>query len=1139
MVWCVCAPALDPSLDVNQYAHRAWRIRESFTKGYIDAMAQTPDGYIWLGTELGLLRFDGVRTVPFQPPGNQHLPTGRISALLVSRDGTLWIGTLNGLASWNHGKLTQYAELAGQSIFSLVEDHEGTLWAGSYAVPSGRLCAIQNDAVHCDGKDGSLGVGVFGLYEDGKGNLWVGVADGLWRWKPGLPEFHAIPGEKENIRGFAESDDGTLLFGTNKGVQQIVDGKIVPFFPGNLLVSGPLQAILRDHDGGLWIGAYRQGIAHVHHGQTDVFAVPDGLSGDLVLHFFEDREGNIWAATADGLDCFRALAVTTISQKQGLLDANPTSVMADKDGSIWLGNIGGLNKWKHGQISTYGKDGKFNGDFPVAMFQDGSGRVWMSTVHGFGYLQNDRFVPVSAVPGGYVRSIAEDKSGNLWIANQQAGLLRLFRDGKVEQVPWGGLGRKDYATALAVDPVRGGLWIGFYEGGISYFADGAIRESYSTANGLGEGLIQDVRLDPDGTVWAATQSGLSRLKSGRIATLSGKNGLPCDAVHWSFEDDDHSFWLYMSCALVQIARPELDAWAAAADKGESAKLTIHPMVFDSSDGARSQAAAGGFFPYVTKASDGKLWFVSYSGFGVIDPHDIAVNKLPPPVQVEEIVADHQLYEATPDSSFRVRLPPLLRDLQIDYTALSFAVPEKVQFRYKLEGWDRDWQDVGTRRLAFYSNLPPRNYTFRVKACNNSGVWNEAGASLNFSIDRAYYQTWWFPSLCVLVFLALLLALYRWRVHQLRRQEKRLRDVVDTIPTMAFVSLPDGYRTFVNKGWVEYTGMTLEQSIGSGWHAALHPDDLKRVLGKWEVALASGQPMYYEARYRCAADGQYRWFMVRVVPQRANGEKRVKYWYGTATDMEDRKRSEELQSQLAHVNRVTILGELSASLSHELKQPIAAAMLSANTTLEWLNRDEPNLERARETTSRILKYGTRATDIIDRLRSLYKKTPLKHELVDVNEVIGEMSILLRGEANRYGVSIRTDFAGDLPKVMADRVQLQQVLMNLMLNGIEAMNETGGVLTVKSRLDEEGRVMISVSDTGVGLPADKADEIFEAFVTTKPQGSGMGLAISRSIVESYCGRLWATANDGRGASFHFTLQTQRTEPIPAVVRSDSVS
>jgi signal transduction histidine kinase len=273
--------------------------------------------------------------------------------------------------------------------------------------------------------------------------------------------------------------------------------------------------------------------------------------------------------------------------------------------------------------------------------------------------------------------------------------------------------------------------------------------------------------------------------------------------------------------------------------------------------------------------------------------------------------------------------------------------------------------------------------------------------------------------------------------------------------------------------------------------------------------------------------------VRAVPLRDARGKIVK-WYGTKTDIEDRKRAEQdrerLRTDLAHMNRVSIMGELSASLSHELKQPIAAAITSANAALRWLQREQPNVERACETTARIIKDGTRATDIIDRLRSLYKKSPPQRELVDVNEIVSEMIGLLRGEAYVHAVSLRTDLAAEVPKITADRVQIQQVLMNLMLNGIEAMKEMGGVLTVKSELDQDGRVLVSVSDTGVGLPAEMADQIFSAFFTTKPEGSGMGLAISRSIIESHGGRLWATANDGRGATFHFTLPiaAEATEP-----------
>jgi len=365
---------------------------------------------------------------------------------------------------------------------------------------------------------------------------------------------------------------------------------------------------------------------------------------------------------------------------------------------------------------------------------------------------------------------------------------------------------------------------------------------------------------------------------------------------------------------------------------------------------------------------------------------------------------------------------------------------------------------------------------------------------------------------------------------LQKSEDRLRLAIDTIPALVWSARPDGSVDFVNQRWEEYTGLSLEEGLGWKWGETVHPDDLERFVREWQTTLASGEPMRTEVRVR-GADGEYRWLLVRNVPLRGENGNIVK-WYGSSTDIEDRKRAEQLQADLAHINRVTTLGELAASLAHEIKQPIAATVTNASTCLRWLKRDQPDLDEIREAANRIVEDGRRAGDIIDRLRSLYKKSPPQRELVEVNEIVHEMVALLRGEANRYRVSIRTDLAPGLPKITADRVQLQQVLMNLMLNAIEAMNETSGVLTVKSQLDQDGQVLISVSDTGVGLPAETADQIFSAFFTTKAQGSGMGLAISRSIVESHGGRLWATTNSGRGAEFHFTLPTAAEElNVPA--------
>jgi PAS domain S-box-containing protein len=413
------------------------------------------------------------------------------------------------------------------------------------------------------------------------------------------------------------------------------------------------------------------------------------------------------------------------------------------------------------------------------------------------------------------------------------------------------------------------------------------------------------------------------------------------------------------------------------------------------------------------------------------------------------------------------------------------------------------------------------------ACNNSGVWNTEGASLDFVIPPAWYQTSWFRALYAGAFLGLLWGVYRLRLQQVRRDERKLQETVGTMPTMAWIAGPDGTNQFANRRWVEYTGQSQAGAEGEGWKAVIHPEDAERYVRRWLAAVASGDLFEEEARIR-GADGEYRWFLSRAVALRDKGGE-IRRWYGVSTDIEDRKHAEQLQADLAHTNRVSMLGELAASISHELKQPIAATITNARTSMRWLKREQPDLDEALQAAQRIEKDGARATEIIDRLRSLYKKAPTKRELVDVNQTIGEMGVMLRGEAHRFGVSIRTDLGADLPKITVDRVQLQQVLMNLMLNGIEAMNDTGGVLTVKSE-PQDGQVVISVSDTGVGLPEGKADRIFDAFYTTKPQGSGMGLAISRSIIESHGGRLWATPNDGRGASFHFSLPTA-TEPAEA--------
>jgi len=776
------ALGLNTSLDISQYGHTAWTLREGVFRGYTETMAQTRDGYLWLGTEFGLLRFDGVRFVPWTLPAGGHLPESFISSLLAASDGSLWIGTREGLARWKDGKLTEYPELAGHVVYALIEDSAGTVWIGAGSEDLARqLCAIQSDRVQCYGSDGSFGKRVLSLYEDRGHGLWVAAETGLWRWKPSPPKLYSVGDFRGQILASIEGDSGTMLVAMSHEIKRLVNGTLEPY----PLLAGRQQlhpkSLLRDRNGGLWIGTVDQGLLHIHQGRLDRFTRADGLSSNTVSDMLEDREGNIWVATVGGLDRFHDLAVTTVSAKQGLSNDYVRSVLATQDGSVWLGTMNGLNRWKDGTLTIYRKhraqaadrpsraplvrevlDDGLPSDVVQSLFEDSRRRVWVATQGGLAYFEDGRFAPVKAVVDGPILSITGDSSGNLWISNVNRGLVHLLRGRVVKAVPWTKFGR-NRAAFLAFDAARGGVWLGFTEGGVSYFKDGQVRESYATNDGLGEGRVSSLRLDRDGTLWASTEGGLSRIKNGSVTTLNSKHGLPCNAVRWTTGDDFHSLWLYTACGLVQIARSELEAWAANVDKDPN--RTILMTVFENSDGVPSNLGDTGFAPPSAKSTDGRFWFATVEGAGVIDPSEVSLNTFPPPVHIEQVTADRKTYEATP----QLRLPPLVGDLQIDFTALSLVAPEKVRFRYMLEGRDRDWRDAGSRRQAFYTNLPPGNYRFRVKACNNNGVWNEAGASWEFSIAPAYYQANWFRLACGAAFGTVLWGLYRLRLRRISAQ----------------------------------------------------------------------------------------------------------------------------------------------------------------------------------------------------------------------------------------------------------------------------------------------------------------------------------------------------------------------------------
>jgi len=762
LFWCAPAVALNPALDISQYAHTAWTYRNGPLQGAVYAITQTPDGYLWLGTQSGVVRFDGIRAVPLRLPTEQQLTNTAVGALLTATDGTLWIGTLDGLLSWKDGQLKQYPALARRTILALAQDRAGTVWAGGFGGPTATLCAIRGGSTTCYGDDGSLGGVVASLYEDTDGDLWVGAATGLWRWRPGAPtRYLATPISRGGK--MTQDDHGSGLLIAVDSVRRILGRTVTDYpLPG---VPGRLTAatVLRDRNGGLWIGTTTHGLVHSYEGKTSIFTYADGLASDQVFGVFEDREGTIWVASSGGLDQFRELPVTTLSVKQGLSTATANSVLAARDGSVWIGTADGLNRWRDGRTTIYGgrTTPGLRDDDIQSLFEDERGRIWVSSYSGFAAFENGKFTAVPAVPTAVKNAIAGDNHGGLWLSmfgtGNDLGLVHLVGGKIIEHASWKKLGGGP-GTGLVTD-ADGGVWTGLLSGGLAYFRAGQARNLRLSDDPGAPRKVLDISRDHNGSIWAATNNGLSLIQRGLLATLTTANGLPCNTVHWVIEDDLSSYWLYTQCGLLRIRRADMEAWIT------DPKRTIQVTTFDADDGVRLVPILRGLRPAVTKAADGKIWFVNGDMVSFIDPARISLNKVAPPVQIEQITADAKVYDATNG----LRLPPRVQDVTIDFAALSFVAPEKVQYRYRLDGQDQNWRTAINEFRIEYSNLRPKHYRFHVIAANNSGIWNQEGASFEFVIPPAWYQTNWFRALCVAAFLALLWAAYQLRMRYLHHQ----------------------------------------------------------------------------------------------------------------------------------------------------------------------------------------------------------------------------------------------------------------------------------------------------------------------------------------------------------------------------------
>jgi signal transduction histidine kinase/ligand-binding sensor domain-containing protein len=775
VIFSFCAEAsiaaLDPTRHISQYAHTAWRTQDGLVE-VGTTFAQTSDGYLWLGTQNGLLRFDGVKFAPYDSAG---LPGQGYNYLLGARDGSLWIGTRIGIGRLKDGKFRWYSDPAQHSgISAILEDREGKIWFTRYLVPRGEgpLCRVEGKGIHCYG--GADGIPVrygLGLTEDSSGNLWFGSSV-LCRWRPGSASTYLNERAKhlaagDGVTNVAAGPSGTIWAATevvapDMGVLYF-DGKkwasyVVPGFDGARVAS---DTLFMDRNNSLWIGTTTDGLYRVHDGIAEHYGTTDGLSGKNVELVYEDREGNVWVVTDGGLDMFRDTPVVSYSVREGLSGSTILTVLGLQDGSLWIGNgeaVDVLNGEHHAVLSA--KEG-LRGQQVTALFQDHSGAVWIGLdrkllVYEHGQFEEVRRPDAPDPDNSRVSAITEDVNQNIWVLTERHSLFRI-KDRISEYVVTVVSSERRDTGFLAPDR-GGGIWIASRGDTLTYFRDGK-SQALSLNRKESSFTVWDMIVDSDDSLLVATTDGLFRWDKQHWQILDSRKGLPTDSVFSVLRDDDGDMWLFSQRGLVRIEGSEFEKWR----RGEESKLTVE--VFDRFDGARPGPSSIPVQPIATKTLDGRLWFATRVEVQSIDPQQIFRNHIPPPVHVEKVIADRKDYGLGDG----VRLPALTRDIQIDYTALSVAVPQKVSFRYQLEGHDAGWQDAGTRRQAFYSSLPPGRYRFHVIASNNDGVWNEAGSWLNLSVAPAWYQRSSVRLLFVLVGALLVWGLYQMRMRQVAHQ----------------------------------------------------------------------------------------------------------------------------------------------------------------------------------------------------------------------------------------------------------------------------------------------------------------------------------------------------------------------------------
>ena len=904
--------ALEPEKRLEQYVRATWTVDRGLPQSTVAGVTQTRDGYVWISTQEGFVRFDGSEFKTYDKNSWPEIVSNLGNTIRGTRDGSLYVGTMGGgLIRLRGDQLSVIGEsngLPNRNVHTLLETSDGSLWIGTYA----GLAQLNGDRIKIFPHEQLPDPSITALAEDTTGRLWIATPGGLASLKNGQVTRH------QSSQGFPSKvilsmygrRDGSVWMGTEgEGLFRYENGKVTKDADAGL-AAARVNAVYEDRRGTLWLGTDR-GFSRLRNGHFEF----DRDTADAVSNFFEDREGNLWIGRVGGLTRLADGVVVAFSKTEGLQDDDIKSVAADAKGNVWVATRYGLE-----DIAGTRRITKANGlssSYVLSAYVSRDGSVWAGTADsGLNRIRGNEiktWTTRDGLPGDTILALFEDRRGAMWVGTSE-GLSRII-DGKVDALSVPGPIRGGSISAIT-ESRDGSLWVGTHERGVNRITGGLV-EAFNESNGLSLDLVVALHEDHTGTLWIGTAGGgLNRWKNGKLAAITARQGLQDDSVFAILEDPAGNLWMSSNKGIFRASIAELNAVA------DGRRATLHSIIYGRTDGMRSRECNGGVQPVAAKGPDGRLWFATTGGVAMIDPAKSIVGGVTPPVLVGEIYADRQKIAAGEP------IPPGHRTLEFHYTSPTFQTPDKLRFQYRLEGFDDDWIDAGTRRVAYYTNVPPGHYDFRVRAINGEGVITP-NAVVPLTVQPFFYQTLLFWVLVSIALLAAAWTAHQYRVGLIRASAERFKLLFDRNLAGVYRARADGRILDCNAACLRILGFSTlqelnEHKIFDSFTSKSEAEELMRRLR------TDGAVSGMETSLR-RTDGTPIWVLQNVsLARSAQGQEILE---ATLIDITDRKSAEEqIRYQAYHdtltglPNRALFKERLSLAVAHAQRRGRQVAVL---------------------------------------------------------------------------------------------------------------------------------------------------------------------------------------------------------------------